>query len=139
MTGTTSTAQAKRAKHSAARIAAQGRVVGIHLVVATQRPDRHAVDPKIKANLVGRLCFRMANIASSMTVLDSKRATEIPEDIKGRAIWAGAKGQLEVQTPYLSIEGADELLSHLRESPLELKKEKNTEEEIKVPVAELNS
>ena len=76
---------AQIAKRLASKIAALGRAVGIHLIIATQRPDRNAVDPLIKTNLQGRLCFQMADNASSMTILDSVRAADLPP-IRGRAI-----------------------------------------------------
>lgn len=84
-------------------IARQGRSVGVHLVIATQRPDSKALDPQVKANLTGVLCFPIANDASSITVLGNGRATDLP-DIKGRAIWKNGMELVEVQTPYLSPE-----------------------------------
>jgi S-DNA-T family DNA segregation ATPase FtsK/SpoIIIE len=94
---------AQTAKRLAAKIAALGRAVGIHLIVATQRPDRHAVDPLIKANLQGRLCFQMADNASSMTILDSVRAADLPPT-KGRAVWRSGMELTEVQVPWLDHE-----------------------------------
>jgi hypothetical protein len=91
---------AQVAKRLAAKIAALGRAVGIHLIIATQRPDRNAVDPLIKSNLQGRLCFQMADNASSMTILDSVRAADLPPT-KGRAIWRSGFDLIEVQVPWL--------------------------------------
>ena len=99
-----------KSRRSASKIAAQGRAVGIHLVIATQRPDRNALDPQTKANLTGKVCFRAANIASSMTILDNKRAFDIP-NIKGRAIWQSSNDLEEIQTPFLSEEKAKDLLN----------------------------
>ncbi len=66
------------AKAILSQIARQGRALGLHLVVATQRPDTRALDPQIKANLTGVLCFKMLNDASSITVLGNGKATELP-------------------------------------------------------------
>ena len=90
-------------------IARQGRAAGINLVIATQRPDSRSLDPQVKANLSGALCFPMQNDSSSITVLGNGRATDIPL-IPGRAIWKEGPVMTEVQTPYLSIEEADQLL-----------------------------
>ena len=97
----------------ASQIAALGRAAGIHLVIATQRPDRNAVDPLTKTNLQGRICFQMADNASSMTILDCGRATDLPT-IRGRAIWKNGMDLVEVQTPLMTKEEVDTLLTPLR-------------------------
>jgi DNA segregation ATPase FtsK/SpoIIIE, S-DNA-T family len=53
-----------------ARIAAKGRAAGVHLVVATQRPDRETVSGLVKANLLLKICFRVTNGVNSTIVLD---------------------------------------------------------------------
>lgn len=111
MTGIASADEVTKSRRAASKIAAQGRAVGIHVVIATQRPDRYAVDPQMKANLTGKVCFRVANIATSSTILDSKMAAEIP-NIKGRAIWQSSKDTIQIQTPNLTENQAKLLLSN---------------------------
>ena len=65
---------------------------------------------QLKANLSGVLCFPMSNNASSMTVLDSGRATHLPF-IPGRAIWKCGSVLVEVQTPFLDYAEAEQCLS----------------------------
>lgn len=99
----------QQAKRVLSRVARQGRSIGVHLVVATQRPDSRALDPQIKANLPGVLCFQMVNDISSITVLGNGRATDLPA-VPGRAIWKVGGDMVEVQTPFLSMEKAEGLL-----------------------------
>jgi len=91
------------------RIAAQGRAVGIHLMIATQKPDVNAINGQIKANLTGVLSFPMATLGASMSILGSGRAKELPS-IAGRAVWKAGLDTNEVQTPYMSPEEAKTLL-----------------------------
>ncbi|OQW49799.1 MAG: hypothetical protein A4S09_03320 [Proteobacteria bacterium SG_bin7] len=94
-------------------IAAQGRAVGLHIVVSTQRPDYKIVDMAIKTNLQGRICFYMADNASSMTILDSGRASDLP-NLPGRAIWKNGNEIFEIQAPMLSKDAANQVLDNLR-------------------------
>lgn len=105
----TSSKAAQEARDYTNRLVAKGRAAGLHVIICTQRPDRFSVDPITKANLTAKLCFRLPNQSSSRVVLDSARASELPE-IKGRAIFQSGSGFHEVQVPYLSIKSAEELL-----------------------------
>ena len=93
----------------AARIAAQGRAVGIHLIIATQKPDAKAVNGQIKANLTGIISFPMATLGASLSILGNGRAKELPST-PGRAIWKSGLEQFEVQTPYMSPDQAMQFL-----------------------------
>ena len=113
--------EVQQAKRLIWKIAAQGRAVGLHLVVATQRPDVKALDSQVKTHLVGVVCFPMVNDASSMTVLGNGRATDLPR-IPGRAIWKSELDMVEIQTPFVSPEKVTELL---RPSPAEADSSQN--------------
>jgi S-DNA-T family DNA segregation ATPase FtsK/SpoIIIE len=106
-------ANAQSAKAHAIKIAAQGRAVGIHLIIATQRPDVRAVDGQIKANLSGALAFQMPNHASSMTILDNTRAAHLPK-IPGRAVWKTGLEMVEIQTPYVTVDEVNAVLDPFR-------------------------
>jgi S-DNA-T family DNA segregation ATPase FtsK/SpoIIIE len=80
------------------RIARQGRAAGIHLIVATQKPDAMSFDQTVKANLPAVLCFPMATQAASVSALGTKRAFDLNPDIKGRAVWKFGPHTTEVQT-----------------------------------------
>ena len=81
-------------------LAALARKVGIHLVLAMQRPDMKILPGQLKANLTGALSFKTINAVNSEIILDNGAAAELP-DIKGRAIWQVGNRQVEVQTMHL--------------------------------------
>ena len=97
------------AREVVVRLATQGRALGIHLIIATQRPDTRALDPQVKANLMGIICFQMANTASSMTVLGNGRAKNLPS-IAGRAIWKSGLEMIEIQTPFMDLQSTEDLI-----------------------------
>ncbi|GAA2726197.1 FtsK/SpoIIIE domain-containing protein [Cellulomonas aerilata] len=67
------------------RVAAQGRSLGVHLLLATQRPGG-AVGPDLRANLAVRVCLRVTDAADSLDVLDVPDAARIPPGLPGRAL-----------------------------------------------------
>ena len=65
-------------------IARQGRAFGIHLILATQRPDANILSGQIRNNINCRICGRADNVLSQI-ILDSTAAAEqIPKDASGR-------------------------------------------------------
>jgi S-DNA-T family DNA segregation ATPase FtsK/SpoIIIE len=60
-----------------ARIAGKGRAAGIHLVLATQRPDRAVVTGLIKSNLPLKVCLKVANTVNAQIVLDEPGAENL--------------------------------------------------------------
>ena len=70
-------------------IARQGRAFGIHLILATQRPDSTILNGQIKNNINCRICGRADNVLS-MIILDNTDAADlIPEDAQGRFLLKG--------------------------------------------------
>ncbi len=61
---------AKEVEHHLSRLAQKSRAVGIHIIVATQRPEAKVVTGLIKSNLPSRICFRVASRMDSRIVLD---------------------------------------------------------------------
>ncbi|MFQ5463439.1 MAG: DNA translocase FtsK 4TM domain-containing protein, partial [Phycisphaerae bacterium] len=61
---------AKEVEHHLSRLAQKSRAVGVHIVVATQRPEAKVVTGLIKSNLPSRVCFRVASRMDSRIVLD---------------------------------------------------------------------
>lgn len=67
-------------------IARQGRAFGIHLILATQRPDSNILNGQIKNNINCRICGRADNVLSQIILDNTNAADQIPEDAQGRFI-----------------------------------------------------
>ncbi|NVM95553.1 FtsK/SpoIIIE domain-containing protein [Arthrobacter wenxiniae] len=80
------------------RLAAVGRSLGIHLVMATQRPQG-AISPDIRANVTSSVCLRVQTTYDSQDVIGSAAAAFIAVDTPGRAYISRAGGR---PTPFQS-------------------------------------
>lgn len=67
-------------------IARQGRAFGIHLILATQRPDANVLPGQIKNNMDFRVCGRADNVLSQIILDNTSAADQIPKDASGRFI-----------------------------------------------------
>jgi S-DNA-T family DNA segregation ATPase FtsK/SpoIIIE len=85
------------------------RAVGIHIILATQRPSADVLPGTLKANISATVCFKCRNNVNSQILLDHKGA----EDLKGKGhgIYQTSEEQ-EFQGLFLSSEGAEELIKH---------------------------
>jgi S-DNA-T family DNA segregation ATPase FtsK/SpoIIIE len=72
-------------------IAQRGRSLGVHLVLATQRPGG-VVSPEIRANCTMRICLRTTDEADSRDVLGTAEAAHLPVDLPGRAYLRSGSG-----------------------------------------------
>ena len=77
-----------------------GRAMGIHLIVATQRPDVASVPGALKAQLDGRICGHCADAQSSIVILDDGSGAKLPA-VPGRFIVRDGAGCDKIVQAYL--------------------------------------
>jgi len=83
-----------------ARVAQKGRAAGIHLVLATQRPDSKIVTGLIKSNLPLKVCLRVVNATNSQIVLDEPGAEALLG--RGDLLCQRGRGLERAQSPFVS-------------------------------------
>jgi S-DNA-T family DNA segregation ATPase FtsK/SpoIIIE len=92
-----------------ARIAQMGRAAGIHLMLATQRPDKSVVTGLIKANLPLKICMRVVNATNSTIVLDQTGGEKLLG--RGDLLCDRGRGIERAQSPYVTQNELKELAS----------------------------
>ena len=101
-------------EESIARLAQMARAVGIHLILATQRPSVDVITGLIKANLPARISFRVSSKVDSRTILDGNGAEQLLG--KGDMLFLppASSQKLRLHGPYISEQESARLASFLR-------------------------
>ncbi|HJZ73284.1 MAG TPA: DNA translocase FtsK 4TM domain-containing protein [Vicinamibacterales bacterium] len=101
-------------EESIARLAQMARAVGIHLILATQRPSVDVITGLIKANLPSRIAFRVASKIDSRTILDGNGAEQLLG--KGDMLFLPPASSrfIRVHAAYISEQETARLASFLR-------------------------
>lgn len=104
----------KEVEASICRIAQMARAVGIHLVIATQRPSVDVITGLIKANIPARISFAVSSSIDSRTILDSIGA----EDLLGRGdmlyLPTGVNKPIRIQGIYTSNEEINRITNRIK-------------------------
>jgi S-DNA-T family DNA segregation ATPase FtsK/SpoIIIE len=97
----------------------KGRAAGVHLILATQRPDVKVITGTIKANIPARIALKTTSQIDSRTILDSAGA----EDLLGNGdmlYMASDNPRLvRLQAPFVSTEEIRAVVTHIKESYLD--------------------
>jgi S-DNA-T family DNA segregation ATPase FtsK/SpoIIIE len=101
-------------EESIARLAQMARAVGIHLLLATQRPSVDVITGLIKANLPSRISFRVSSKTDSRTILDANGAEQLLG--KGDMLFLppASSRVIRLHGPYISEQESARLASFLR-------------------------
>ncbi|MBN2288937.1 MAG: DNA translocase FtsK 4TM domain-containing protein [Candidatus Glassbacteria bacterium] len=99
---------------SLVRLAQMARAVGIHLIVATQRPSVDVITGLIKANFPSRLSFQVYSKIDSRTILDTNGAEQLLRNGDMLFIPAGQADPVRIQGAYFSTGETERLVAHWR-------------------------
>lgn len=92
------------------RLAQKARAIGIHLIVATQRPTTNVITGLIKANFPSRIAFRVASKVDSRTILDQNGADALLGNGDMLFLPPGQSEPVRIQGAFLSTEDTERLM-----------------------------
>ncbi|MBO7069077.1 MAG: DNA translocase FtsK [Bacteroidaceae bacterium] len=94
-----------------ARIAQLARAVGIHMIIATQRPTTNIITGTIKANFPARLAFKVASSIDSKTILDRTGANQLIG--KGDMLFLSGNDPVRVQCAFVDTPEVEDITSYI--------------------------
>ena len=94
-----------------ARIAQKARAVGIHMIIATQRPTTNIITGTIKANFPARMAFRVISAVDSRTILDRTGANQLQG--KGDMLFLAGNDPVRVQCALVETKEVERVCAHI--------------------------
>jgi len=110
----------KEVEQAIARLAQKARAVGIHVVLATQRPSTDVITGLIKSNMPARIAFQTRTGIDSRTILDRQGAEKLLD--KGDLLYLAATSDdpRRCQGPFVSDDEVNRIVAYLRENATSL-------------------
>lgn len=102
----------KQVETPIARITQKARAVGMHMILATQRPSVNIVTGVIKANIPTRIALRTQSVIDSRTVLDVKGAEQLIG--RGDMLYAGNGNVTRIQCAFVDTPEVDQIVDHIK-------------------------
>ena len=97
------------------RIAQLARAVGIHMVIATQRPTTKVITGNIKANFPGRMAFRVTSQIDSRTILDATGADQLIG--RGDMLFLAGGEPIRIQCAFVDTPEIEEICDYIAAQP----------------------
>lgn len=94
-----------------ARIAQKARAVGIHMVIATQRPTTNIITGTIKANFPARMAFRVTSQIDSRTILDMSGANQLIG--RGDMLFSQGSSLIRIQCAFVDTPEVEEIAQYI--------------------------
>ncbi|MFY9280907.1 MAG: DNA translocase FtsK [Bacteroidia bacterium] len=101
----------KEVEHPIGRIAQLARAIGIHLILATQRPSVNIITGTIKANFPARVAFRVSSKIDSRTILDGNGADQLIG--KGDMLYSTGSELIRLQCPFVDTPEVDTITAFI--------------------------
>ncbi len=115
------------------RLAQKARAVGIHLVLATQRPSVDVITGLIKSNFPARMSFQVSSKIDSRTILDQNGAEKLLGKGDLLFLLPGSISPIRLHNAYIGLEEIEDIMKHISSQPKpdsmelpEVKDEKNS-------------
>ena len=102
----------KQVETPIARITQKARAVGMHMILATQRPSVNIVTGVIKANIPTRIALRTQSVVDSRTVLDTKGADQLIG--RGDMLYSGNGSITRLQCAFVDTPEVDAIVDHIK-------------------------
>lgn len=103
----------KQIEEPIARLAQLARAIGIHLVVATQRPSVNVITGTIKANFPARIAYQVASKVDSRTILDTGGADQLVG--RGDMLFTNGAGMTRIQNAFVDTDEVERITSFIGE------------------------
>lgn len=107
----------KEVEEPIARLAQLARAVGIHLILATQRPSVNVITGVIKANFSARVAYQVATKIDSRTILDMNGAEQLLGNGDMLFFPTGISKPIRLQNAYISLEEVEKITDFIHNQP----------------------